>query len=61
MALNEDLIVGRQEGMAGRLILDDCNFNECVDTKAFGSSKILRIKPPEGSEFVVGRTYDLNR
>jgi len=51
MALNEDLIVGRQEAMAGRLVLDDCNFNECVDTKAFGSSKVLRIKPPEG-EFV---------
>lgn len=48
IALNEDLIVGRQEGLTGRLVFDDCNFNECVDTKAFGSSKVLRIKPPEG-------------
>jgi len=48
IALNDDLIVGRQEGMAGRLVLDDCNFSECVDTKSFGASKLLRIKPPEG-------------
>lgn len=49
IALNNDLIVGRQEGSNGRLILDDCNFNECVDTKAFETNKLLRIKPPEGA------------
>jgi len=54
IALNEDLIVGRQEGVSGRLILDDCNFNECVDTKAFGANKVLRIKPPEGEFIVMG-------
>lgn len=49
IALNDDLIIGRQEGVTGRVILDDCNFNECVDTKNFATSKVLRIKPPEGS------------
>jgi len=48
IALNDDLVIGRHGGIAGKVILDDCNFNECVDTKAFATSKVLRIKPPEG-------------
>ena len=48
IALNDDLVVGRQEGGFGRVVLDDCNFNECVDTSAFATSRVLRIKPPEG-------------
>eukprot|EP00362_Geleiidae_sp_MMETSP1317_P001641 CAMPEP_0201282994 /NCGR_PEP_ID=MMETSP1317-20130820/7237_1 /ASSEMBLY_ACC=CAM_ASM_000770 /TAXON_ID=187299 /ORGANISM="Undescribed Undescribed, Strain Undescribed" /LENGTH=50 /DNA_ID=CAMNT_0047597573 /DNA_START=1 /DNA_END=150 /DNA_ORIENTATION=+ len=34
------------------MILDDCNFHECVDLKEFEDFKRLLIKPPDG-EFVV--------
>jgi len=54
IALNDDLVIGRHGGIAGKVILDDCNFNECVDTKAFATSKVLRIKPPEGEFNVMG-------
>jgi AP-4 complex subunit mu-1 len=47
LALNEDLVVGRQNsavvtGMSG-LVLDDCNFHECVNLSEFDSSHILTI------------------
>lgn len=34
IGLNEDLVVGKG-GYGGSVILDDCNFNECVDTSNF--------------------------
>jgi len=50
LGLNEDLVVGRRGGPG--MILDDCNFHECVDLKEFEDFKRLLIKPPDG-EFVV--------
>lgn len=30
------------------LILDDCNFHECVNTSQFDTEKILVLRPPDG-------------
>ncbi len=38
--------------MGASVVLDDCNFNDCVNTQEFELNKILRIHPPEG-EFAV--------
>lgn len=52
-ALNEDLIVGKENaaGGYGGLVLDDCNFHECVNLDDFESGKTLALIPPDG-EFV---------
>ncbi|KAL4438403.1 hypothetical protein ABPG74_009442 [Tetrahymena malaccensis] len=50
LALNEDLVIGKGEN--GRVVLDDCNFHDCVNTNEFDLSRTLRIQPPDG-EFVV--------
>ena len=34
------------------VILDDCNFHECVNTNDFEINKTLKLAPPDG-EFVV--------
>ena len=47
LALNDDLIIGKSGGQSG-VVLDDCNFHECVNTSEFEMSKLLRIKPPDG-------------
>ena len=51
LALNEDLVVGKG-GAYGAVVLDDCNFHECVRLDDFEASRLLSFVPPEG-EFVV--------
>mmetsp|Transcript_31050 Transcript_31050/g.96061 ORF Transcript_31050/g.96061 Transcript_31050/m.96061 type:complete len:446 (+) Transcript_31050:42-1379(+) len=51
LALNEDLVVGKR-GAYGTVVLDDCNFHECVRLDDFETSRLLSFVPPEG-EFVV--------
>lgn len=48
LALNEDLVVGKQAGNASSHVIDDCNFNECVNTNEFDLSRVMRIRPPDG-------------
>ena len=52
LALNEDLVVGKNSGMMGSVILDDCNFHERVHLDEFESSRTLHFYPPDG-EFAV--------
>lgn len=53
LALNEDLYVGKGSSRPGYgVILDDCNFHECVQLDEFESAKTLSLIPPDG-EFVV--------
>lgn len=53
IALNEDLIVGKENaGGYGGVVLDDCNFHECVNTDEFDTARTLSLIPPDG-EFVV--------
>lgn len=59
LVLNNDLTVGRTvSGATGSVILDDCNFHECVDLKDFENLKTLAITPPDG-EFLV-MNYRIN-
>ena len=51
LALNEDLVVGKG-GAYGSVILDDCNFHECVRLDDFEAHRLLSFYPPDG-EFVV--------
>lgn len=51
LALNEDLQVGKSGGYNSSVVLDDCNFHNCVNTSEFEMNKTLRIHPPDG-EFV---------
>ena len=52
-ALNEDLIVGKENASGyGGLVLDDCNFHECVNLDDFENGRTLALIPPDG-EFVV--------
>jgi AP-4 complex subunit mu-1 len=51
LALNEDLVIGKG-GAYGSVVLDDCNFHECVHLDEFESSRTLHFFPPDG-EFVV--------
>ena len=44
LVLNNDLTVGRtMSGPTGSVVLDDCNFHECVDLKDFEAMKTLAI------------------
>lgn len=52
LALNEDLVVGRNSGTYGSVVVDDINFNDCVNLNEFESSRTLSFIPPDG-EFVV--------
>lgn len=47
VALNEDLVVGKGNGF-GSVILDDCNFHECVRLDEFEKDRVLHFTPPEG-------------
>ncbi len=54
LALNEDLVVGKQGGTTsthGAVVLDDCNFHECVRLDDFETTKQLSFHPPDG-EFI---------
>ena len=51
LALNEDLLIGRT-GEYGSVILDDCNFHECVNLDEFEQTKTIHFFPPDG-EFSV--------
>jgi AP-4 complex subunit mu-1 len=51
LALNEDLVIGKGSGY-GSVVLDDCNFHECVRLDEFESTRSLHFIPPEG-EFAV--------
>jgi AP-4 complex subunit mu-1 len=52
LALNEDLVVGKNSGMLGSVVLDDCNFHERVHLDEFESARTLHFFPPDG-EFAV--------
>lgn len=47
MALNEDLVIGKG-GAYGSVVLDDCNFHECVRLDEFENGRVLHFIPPEG-------------
>ena len=51
VALNEDLVIGRG-GAYGSVVLDDCNFHECVHLDEFETSRTIHFIPPDG-EFSV--------
>ena len=51
LILSEDVTMAESNSI-GSVILDDCNFHECVNYSEFLMNKSLRIDPPEG-EFVV--------
>merc|ERR1712087_334245 len=56
LALNEDVQIKNQQlgggGGYGAVILDDCNFHECVDLSEFSDTRTLSLFPPDG-EFAV--------
>lgn len=60
LVLNDDLVVGRNNvgPQIGSVILDDCNFHECVDVRDFEAMRTLTINPPDG-EFLV-MNYRIN-
>ena len=60
LVLNDDLVVGKQNPgqQIGSVVLDDCNFHECVDVRDFEAMKTLSINPPDG-EFLV-MNYRIN-
>jgi AP-4 complex subunit mu-1 len=52
LALNEDLVVGKNSGTYGSVTVDDINFNSCVNVSEFDSARTLSFFPPDG-EFIV--------
>ncbi|CAE8727502.1 unnamed protein product [Polarella glacialis] len=57
LALNEDINIKNMElgglhGGYGSVVLDDCNFHECVDLQDFSELRTLSFYPPDG-EFAV--------
>eukprot|EP01062_Namystynia_karyoxenos_P051984 TRINITY_DN411_c0_g1_i1.p1 TRINITY_DN411_c0_g1~~TRINITY_DN411_c0_g1_i1.p1 ORF type:complete len:454 (+),score=193.38 TRINITY_DN411_c0_g1_i1:133-1494(+) len=52
LGLNEDLVVGRDSGSYGGVVLDSVNFHECINHSEFDSERTLVFNPPDG-EFVV--------
>jgi AP-4 complex subunit mu-1 len=57
LALNEDINIKNQgvgglHGGYGAVVLDDCNFHECVDLQDFSELRTLSFYPPDG-EFAV--------
>jgi AP-4 complex subunit mu-1 len=45
LALNEDLVIGKG-GSYGSVVLDDCNFHECVRLDEFEATRTLHFIPP---------------
>ncbi len=41
-----------KSGILGGVIIDDCNFHDCVNTNEFEMNRTLKIQPPDG-EFTV--------
>lgn len=60
LALKDNIVVGRHNAKSSinSVVLDDCNFHECVNAKDFETLKILTIAPPDG-EFIV-MNYRIN-
>ena len=52
LALNEDLVIGKDSGHYGSVTVDDMNFNDCVNRSEFDTARTLSFVPPDG-EFVV--------
>lgn len=52
VALNEDLVVGKTSNNFSGVMLDDCNFHDCVKLDDFETMRILNLVPPDG-EFVL--------
>jgi AP-4 complex subunit mu-1 len=48
LALNEDLVVGKDNKSLGSVVLDDCNFHERVYLDEFESQRVLHFYPPDG-------------
>mmetsp|Transcript_24994 Transcript_24994/g.37956 ORF Transcript_24994/g.37956 Transcript_24994/m.37956 type:complete len:470 (+) Transcript_24994:36-1445(+) len=48
LALNEDLVIGRDSGQYGSIVVDDMIFNNCVNLTEFDSAKTLSFVPPDG-------------
>ncbi|CAD7930618.1 unnamed protein product [Amoebophrya sp. A25] len=52
LALNEDIAIGKDQIGRATVVLDDCNFHECVDLREFDDLRTLSFFPPDG-EFAV--------
>jgi len=52
LALNEDMVIGKDQSTYGSVQVDDINFNDCVNLSEFESARTLSFIPPDG-EFVV--------
>jgi AP-4 complex subunit mu-1 len=53
LALNEDLVIGKGNQQSyGAVVLDDCNFHDCVQLDEFERERVLHFVPPDG-EFTV--------
>lgn len=53
LALNEDLVIGNTGARQyGQVVLDDCNFHDCVQLDEFERDRVLIFQPPDG-EFTV--------
>lgn len=52
LALNEDLVIGKNNGQYGAPTVDDINFNDIVNLTEFENARTLSFVPPDG-EFVV--------
>jgi AP-4 complex subunit mu-1 len=49
MALNEELVIGKSaKNQYGALIVDDCNFHECVRLNEFEQGRVVSFVPPDG-------------
>jgi len=48
VALNPDILVGRGKGPGYGVVLDDCNFHECVRIESFEADRELLLVPPDG-------------
>jgi AP-4 complex subunit mu-1 len=48
LALNEDLCVGRDSGRYGSVMVDDMNFNDCVNMNEWETARTLSFIPPDG-------------
>jgi AP-4 complex subunit mu-1 len=52
LALNEDLTIGRDAPRRGNVVVDDMNFNDCVNMSEWETARTLSFIPPDG-EFSV--------
>jgi len=52
VGLNQDLAIGKTGSSYGSVVMDDCNFHECVNLEEFEYDRVLKFNPPDG-EFIV--------